>query len=84
MMICDHELSEEQEIIGVKPKPVFWDSMPLVGHDLLECVVRKLILTGVGDAEQGMLLELMTNAGAANATDKITQVFGQNHANQTV
>ena len=84
VMICDHELSEEQEIIGVKPKPVFWDSMPLAGHDLLECLVRKLILTGVGDSEQGMLLELMTNADVANATDKITQVFGQNHANQTV
>ena len=83
VMVCDHELGSNVELVEVRPCPIFWDSMPLAGHDLLEKVVSELVVMGT-PSQPGMLLEAMLSKDVANAKEKLVRIFGKNSANQTV
>ena len=67
VMICDRELGSNEELVDVRPCPIFWDSMPLAGHDLLEKVVADLVIMGT-PGQPGMLLSAML-MGVANSKE---------------
>ena len=83
VMICDHELGSNEELVDVRPCPIFWDSMPLAGHDLLEKVVADLVIMGT-PGQPGMLLSAMEEQNVANAKEKLIRIFGRNSARQNV
>ena len=83
IMVCDHRVNSSNELVKVRPEPVFWDSILKAGDDLVEEIIRKVILVG-SDESQGMLLDAMEKSDVSNARSKIADVFGKNHANQTV
>ena len=83
IMVCDHRITSSNELVKVRPEPVFWDSILKAGDDLVEEVIRKVLLVG-SEESKGILLEAMEGQGVTNAHAKIVDVFGKNHANQTV
>ena len=83
IMVCDHRITSSNELVKVRPEPVFWDSILKAGDDLVEEVIRKVLLMG-SEESKGILLEAMEGQGVTNARAKIVDVFGKNHANQSV
>ena len=83
IMVCDHRVTSSNELVKVRPEPVFWDSILKAGDDLVEEVIRKVLLVG-SEESKGILLEAMEGQNVTNARAKIVDVFGKNHANQTV
>ena len=82
-MVCDHAIASNHEVIKSKPHPVFWDSILRAGDDLLEEVIRRLIIKGTPD-QPGLLALFMRDKSVTNYEDRLVNFFGRDHAVSSV
>lgn len=80
LMICAYKYDSESQQCILTPVPLFWESFYIAGDDLLQDLIRKLIIEGKYAAIQSKLIE----KNAANLEALILDYFGIDNARLSV
>ncbi len=85
LMIAAYEYSSEQGGAVLTPNPLFFESFTLAGDDLVQAIVKNILLDGKAKNEEeegykGVLKNYAIRKNCSNVTEKMQNFFGKDDA----